>query len=139
MTTRLAVQLGAPVVPIAVTSARCWPRRSFVLRPGTIDVSIGRPIPSTGRQADELMRRIRLDLPIELGEDSLGVGSTDETPTPTPEPGELGETPAASETPLPTEDPDVSASPTPTPTDALEGVVGQDASQESCVVPYGGL
>ena len=23
-----------PVVPIAVTSARCWPRKSFVLRPG---------------------------------------------------------------------------------------------------------
>jgi len=56
--TRLAVQLGAPVVPIAVTSARCWPRRSFVLRPGTIDVSIGRPIPSAGRQADELMQEV---------------------------------------------------------------------------------
>jgi len=56
--TRLAVQLGAPVVPIAVTSARCWPRRSFVLRPGTIDVSIGRPIPSDGRQADELMQEV---------------------------------------------------------------------------------
>ena len=56
--TRLAVQLEAPVVPIAVTSARCWPRRSFVLRPGTIDVSIGRPIPSAGRQADELMQEV---------------------------------------------------------------------------------
>jgi 1-acyl-sn-glycerol-3-phosphate acyltransferase len=56
--TRLAVELGAPVVPIAVTSARCWPRRSFVLRPGTIDVSIGRPIAPAGRQADELMREV---------------------------------------------------------------------------------
>ena len=43
--TRLAVATGAPVVPIAVTSARCWPRKSFVLRPGVIDVSIGQPIP----------------------------------------------------------------------------------------------
>lgn len=93
--------------------------------------------------ADELMRRIRLDLPIELGEDSLGVGSTEETPTPTPEPGEPGETPAAgetpeaTETPAPTETPGATAEPTPTPTTGLEGVVGQDASQESCVVPYG--
>ena len=39
--TRLAVTTGAPVLPIAVTSARCWPRKSFILRPGVIDVSIG--------------------------------------------------------------------------------------------------
>src|SRR4029450_10402366 len=53
---RLAVTTGAPVVPIAVTSARCWPRKSFLLRPGTIDISIGRPIASVGREPDELMR-----------------------------------------------------------------------------------
>ena len=35
---------GTPVVPIAVTSARCWPRKSFLLRPGVIDISIGKPI-----------------------------------------------------------------------------------------------
>ena len=44
--TRLAVETGRPVVPIAVTSARCWPRKSFLLRPGVIDVSIGAPIDS---------------------------------------------------------------------------------------------
>ena len=41
---RLAIAAGVPIVPIAATSARCWPRRSFLLRPGVIDVSIGRPI-----------------------------------------------------------------------------------------------
>jgi 1-acyl-sn-glycerol-3-phosphate acyltransferase len=56
--TRLAVTTGTPLVPIAVTSARCWPRKSFVLRPGTIDISIGRPIASVGREPDELMREI---------------------------------------------------------------------------------
>jgi 1-acyl-sn-glycerol-3-phosphate acyltransferase len=56
--TRLAVTTGTPVVPIAVTSAKCWPRKSFLLRPGTIDVSIGRPIPSVGRDPDDLMREI---------------------------------------------------------------------------------
>ena len=64
--TRLAVQLGAPVVPIAVTSARCWPRRSFVLRPGTIDVSIGRPIASAGRQPDELMQEVEAWIEAEM-------------------------------------------------------------------------
>ncbi|HET7524843.1 MAG TPA: lysophospholipid acyltransferase family protein [Burkholderiaceae bacterium] len=56
--TRLAVATGTPVVPIAVTSARCWPRRSFLLMPGTIDISIGRPIDARGRESDELMREV---------------------------------------------------------------------------------
>jgi len=56
--TRLAVATGAAVVPIAVTSARCWPRKTFILRPGVIDVSVGQPIASEGREADELMREV---------------------------------------------------------------------------------
>jgi 1-acyl-sn-glycerol-3-phosphate acyltransferase len=28
--TRLAIETGAPVIPIAVTSAKCWPRKAFV-------------------------------------------------------------------------------------------------------------
>lgn len=56
--TRLAVATGVPVVPIAVTSARCWPRNAFVKRPGLVEISIGQPIPSTGREPDELMRQV---------------------------------------------------------------------------------
>jgi len=56
--TRLAVTTGCPVVPIAVSSARCWPRKSFLLRPGVVDVSIGKPIEATGREPDELMREV---------------------------------------------------------------------------------
>ncbi|MET0310731.1 MAG: lysophospholipid acyltransferase family protein [Burkholderiaceae bacterium] len=56
--TRLAIETGAPVVPIAVTSAKCWPRKAFVKTPGIVDVSIGKPIPSQGRQPDELMREV---------------------------------------------------------------------------------
>jgi 1-acyl-sn-glycerol-3-phosphate acyltransferase len=55
---RLAITAGVPVVPIAVTSARCWPRKSFLLRPGVIDVSIGPAIPSQGRRPDELIREV---------------------------------------------------------------------------------
>jgi 1-acyl-sn-glycerol-3-phosphate acyltransferase len=56
--TRLAVDTGRPVVPIAVNSAVCWPRKSFLIRPGVVDVSIGKPIPSVGRQPDELMAEV---------------------------------------------------------------------------------
>jgi 1-acyl-sn-glycerol-3-phosphate acyltransferase len=56
--TRLAIAAGVPVVPIAVSSAKCWPRKSFLLKPGVIDVSIGKPIASVGRKPDELMREV---------------------------------------------------------------------------------
>jgi len=56
--TRLAVETGTPVLPIAVTSARCWPRKSFMLRPGVIDVSIGPVMPAQGRDPDTLMRDV---------------------------------------------------------------------------------
>lgn len=55
---RLAISAGTPIVPIAVTSARCWPRRSFLLRPGVVDISIGTPIDPTGRRPDALMQEV---------------------------------------------------------------------------------
>jgi 1-acyl-sn-glycerol-3-phosphate acyltransferase len=63
---RLAVTTGTPIVPIAVTSARCWPRKSFLLRPGVIDVSIGPPIPSLSREPDELMREVEAWIEAEM-------------------------------------------------------------------------
>ena len=57
--TRLAIAAGVPVIPIAVTSGRCWPRKAFIKRPGVVDISIGAPIPSEGRQADELMMQVQ--------------------------------------------------------------------------------
>jgi 1-acyl-sn-glycerol-3-phosphate acyltransferase len=56
--TRLAVETGAPVVPIAVNSARVWPRKAFVKYPGVVDVVIGKPIPSVGREPAELMKEV---------------------------------------------------------------------------------
>jgi 1-acyl-sn-glycerol-3-phosphate acyltransferase len=55
---RLAIATGTPIVPIAVNSAVCWPRKSWLLRPGTIDVVIGQPIAVEGREPDELMREV---------------------------------------------------------------------------------
>jgi len=56
--TRLAIETGAPVIPIAVTSAKVWPRKAFIKRPGVVDVSIGPAIPSAGRRPDELMAEV---------------------------------------------------------------------------------
>jgi 1-acyl-sn-glycerol-3-phosphate acyltransferase len=56
--TRLAQATGTPVVPIAVSSAKCWPRKSFLLRPGVIDIVIGQPIAPEGRTADDMMREV---------------------------------------------------------------------------------
>jgi 1-acyl-sn-glycerol-3-phosphate acyltransferase len=64
--TRLAVATGVPVVPIAVTSARCWPRKSLLLRPGTIEISIGAPIASAGREPEELMREVEAWIEAEM-------------------------------------------------------------------------
>ena len=64
--TRLAVATGVPVVPVAVNSATCWPRRGLVKVPGTVDVSIGKPIPSTGRDPDDLMREVQAWIESEM-------------------------------------------------------------------------
>lgn len=64
--TRLAIQTGVPVVPIAVTSAKCWPRKAFIKRPGIVDVSIGPAIPSVGRKPDELMREVEAWIEAEM-------------------------------------------------------------------------
>jgi 1-acyl-sn-glycerol-3-phosphate acyltransferase len=57
--TRLACETGCPVVPIAVNAARRWPRKAFIKTPGIVDVVIGRPISSVGRQPEELMQEVQ--------------------------------------------------------------------------------
>jgi len=64
--TRLAVTTGAWVIPIAVTSGRCWPRRSFSFIPGTIDVSIGQPVSADGREPGELMDEVERWIEAEM-------------------------------------------------------------------------
>ncbi len=64
--TRLAVQTQTPVLPIAVTSSRCWPRKSFVLRPGVIDVSIGPPIAIGTLSPNALMQEVQSWIEAEM-------------------------------------------------------------------------
>jgi 1-acyl-sn-glycerol-3-phosphate acyltransferase len=63
---RLAIDAGVPIVPIAATSARCWPRKSLLLRPGVVDISIGKPISPAGRKADELMAEVEAWIESEM-------------------------------------------------------------------------
>jgi 1-acyl-sn-glycerol-3-phosphate acyltransferase len=64
--TRLAIETGALVIPIAVTSAKCWPRKAFIKTPGIVDVSIGKPIASVGREPAELMREVEAWIEAEM-------------------------------------------------------------------------
>ena len=56
---RLAVATGATVIPVAVTSARCWPARAWIKRPGVVDISIGPAMPASGRDPVELMSEVQ--------------------------------------------------------------------------------
>ncbi|WP_395055528.1 lysophospholipid acyltransferase family protein [Polaromonas sp.] len=64
--TRLAIETGAPVIPIAVTSAKCWPRKAFIKKPGIVDISIGKPISSVGRKPEELMQEVQAWIEAEM-------------------------------------------------------------------------
>lgn len=64
--TRLAVEAGVPVVPIAVATARCWPRDGFVKHAGVVRVSIGPQMPSEGRDPKALMREAQAWIEAEM-------------------------------------------------------------------------
>ncbi len=52
--TVMAVESGAPIVPVAHNAGLFWPRRSFIKYPGTVTISIGPKIDSTGKTAEQL-------------------------------------------------------------------------------------
>jgi 1-acyl-sn-glycerol-3-phosphate acyltransferase len=56
--TRLAVETNTPVIPIALNSGECWPKNSFLKRPGLVTVSVGKPISPEGLTAPELMQKV---------------------------------------------------------------------------------
>jgi 1-acyl-sn-glycerol-3-phosphate acyltransferase len=64
--TRLAIEAGVPVIPIAVTSAKCWPTKAFIKKPGVVDISIGKPIASVGREPEELMQEVQTWIEAEM-------------------------------------------------------------------------
>ncbi len=55
---RLAIETNTPVIPIALNSGECWPKNSFIKKPGLITVSIGPPISPQGTNAVALMQQV---------------------------------------------------------------------------------
>ena len=51
----LAARSGVPVVPVAHNAGEFWRKGQFVMRPGTIRTVIGPPIPTEGRQPEEIL------------------------------------------------------------------------------------
>lgn len=56
--TRLALDTNTLIVPIAVNSGECWPKNSFIKKPGLITVSIGPSISPRGHTHEQLMRQV---------------------------------------------------------------------------------
>jgi 1-acyl-sn-glycerol-3-phosphate acyltransferase len=55
---RLAIAMGAPILPIAHNAGWLWPKGVLGKRPGTITLSIGRPIAPDGMDAARLMEAV---------------------------------------------------------------------------------
>ena len=55
---RLAVETNTLVVPIAMDAGECWPKNSFIKKPGMITVSIGKPISPKDLTHIELMQKV---------------------------------------------------------------------------------
>lgn len=63
---RLACGAGVPVVPVAVNSGEFWPRNSFLKYPGEVTISIGAPIPTTGKTVDQVNREVEAWIEAEM-------------------------------------------------------------------------
>lgn len=59
----LAIASGVPVVPIAIHGAgKVLARDGFKVRPGKIRVAIGKPIPTQGLDADQVLNKARSEI-----------------------------------------------------------------------------
>lgn len=60
---KLAVQAGAPIVPVTILGSRqVLPKNSIIFRPGPVDMYVDKPIPTAGlgdEDLEELMREVR--------------------------------------------------------------------------------
>jgi 1-acyl-sn-glycerol-3-phosphate acyltransferase len=68
----LAAAAGRPVVPVAHNAGFFWPRRSLLKKPGTIQVVIGRPIATMGRDPREINNEVQEWIEAELGAMEIG-------------------------------------------------------------------
>jgi 1-acyl-sn-glycerol-3-phosphate acyltransferase len=55
---RLALELGVPVLPVAHNAGYLWPKGLFGKRPGTLTMTIGKPISPAGKTASALTQEV---------------------------------------------------------------------------------
>jgi 1-acyl-sn-glycerol-3-phosphate acyltransferase len=55
----LAIAAGVSILPIAHNAGAHWPAHKFIKVPGTINVVIGRPVPSTNQDSKQLTAEIQ--------------------------------------------------------------------------------
>ncbi len=75
----LAIKAGVPIVPVAIAGTeRILPKHATVIRPGTVRVTIGRPIPTTGLTEEDRTRltdEVRAVIAALLDSKAAGVGA----------------------------------------------------------------
>lgn len=54
----LAARSGHPIIPIAHNSGYFWPRKSLIKYPGVVDVVIGPPIATQGREPADILAEV---------------------------------------------------------------------------------
>ena len=52
---KLAIHADVPVYPVAHNAGDCWPKEGLIKTPGTVTISIGKPISIEGKTANELI------------------------------------------------------------------------------------
>jgi 1-acyl-sn-glycerol-3-phosphate acyltransferase len=55
---RLALELGMPILPVAHNAGYLWPKHGWRTFPGRITLSVGKPIETAGRTAEDLTREV---------------------------------------------------------------------------------
>lgn len=63
---RFACQTGTPILPICHNAGHCWPKNSIAKIPGTITVSVGPLIETTGREPHEVSAEVEKWIEDEL-------------------------------------------------------------------------
>lgn len=55
----IAINAGAPLIPVAHNAGVYWPMKRWVKNPGVIEVSIGAPIPTEGRTSKAVTEEVK--------------------------------------------------------------------------------
>ena len=73
---RLAIELNAPILPVAHNAGYLWPKGVFGKRPGIVTISFGNPIRPDGKEAGALVREIETWIEAEVARLGIPKGAS---------------------------------------------------------------